>query len=91
MIEECLGGFAAILGVTGKPEGAAQLLGAMESLLESISTVRATDSTDQREYDHYAAAVRTQLDEERFAKAWSAGRAMTLEQAIAYALGEVSS
>jgi hypothetical protein len=77
--------------VTGKPEGAAQLFGAMESLLESISTVRATDSTDQREYDHYAAAVRAQLDEETFVNAWQLGRVMTLEQAIAYALEEANS
>jgi hypothetical protein len=34
------------------------------------------------------AAVRTQLDERTFTAAWAAGQALTLEQAIAYALGE---
>jgi hypothetical protein len=35
------------------------------------------------------AAARAQLSEEAFATAWAGGRAMTLEQAIVYAL-EVS-
>jgi len=30
--------------------------------------------------------VRAQLDEATFAQAWAAGRTMTLEQAVAYAL-----
>jgi hypothetical protein len=33
--------------------------------------------------------VRAQLDEATFNAAWEEGRAMTLEQAIEYALGEV--
>ena len=88
MMEECLGGFAAILGLTGKPEPAARLFGAMESLLESIRMTRGTDATDQKEYDHYIAVVRSQLDKAAFAKAWAEGRAMTLEQAIEFALRE---
>jgi hypothetical protein len=44
---------------------------------------------DQKEFDHYVTAVRGQLDEVVFVKAWAEGRAMTLEQAIEYAL-EVS-
>jgi predicted ATPase/DNA-binding SARP family transcriptional activator len=88
MVEECLGGFAAILGMTGKPERAAQLFGAMESLLEGTRMVRETDPSDQKEYDHYIAVVERQLDEETFAKAWAEGRAMTLEQAIEFTLKE---
>jgi len=34
------------------------------------------------------AAARSQLDEAAFATAWAAGQALTLEQAIAYALEE---
>jgi hypothetical protein len=33
-------------------------------------------------------APRRSLDEEAFATAWAEGRAMTLEQAVAYALDE---
>ena len=34
------------------------------------------------------AAARAQLDDATFAAAWAAGRALSLEQAIDYALGE---
>jgi predicted ATPase/class 3 adenylate cyclase/tetratricopeptide (TPR) repeat protein/DNA-binding XRE family transcriptional regulator len=39
-------------------------------------------------YAHTVATVRAQLDEAAFAAAWAAGQALTLEQAIAEALGE---
>jgi hypothetical protein len=38
-------------------------------------------------HDQNVAIARTQLDEATFAAAWAEGRAMTLEQAVAYALG----
>jgi hypothetical protein len=43
---------------------------------------------DQAEADRYAAIAREQLDEVTFESAWADGRAMSLEQAVAYALGE---
>jgi tetratricopeptide (TPR) repeat protein len=86
MVEECLGGFAAILGMTGKPKEAARLFGAVESLLESLGTAEFMEPQDQKELDEYVAAVRTQLDEQSFAKAWEDGRKMTMEQAIELAL-----
>ena len=43
---------------------------------------------DRAEYDCAIAAACIQLDDATFAAAWAAGRAMTLEQAIAYALDE---
>jgi predicted ATPase/DNA-binding XRE family transcriptional regulator/Tfp pilus assembly protein PilF len=90
MVEECLGGFAAILGMTGKPEQAARLFGAVESLLESVGMPGRMEPPDQKEYDHYVAAVRGQLDEAAFAKAWDQGRTLTLEQAIELALSDRS-
>jgi predicted ATPase/DNA-binding SARP family transcriptional activator/Tfp pilus assembly protein PilF len=90
MVEECLGGFAAILGMTGKPGEAAWLFGAVESLLEGIGIAGGVEETDQEEYDHYVAAVRAQLDGAAFEKAREEGRAMTLEQAIEFALTETS-
>jgi predicted ATPase/DNA-binding XRE family transcriptional regulator len=83
---ECLGGFAAILGMTGKPEQAARLFGAVESLPESSGMAGGLEPPDQKEFDHYVAVVHGQLDEAAFEKAWAEGRAMTMEQAIAYAL-----
>jgi predicted ATPase/DNA-binding SARP family transcriptional activator len=88
MVEECLGGFAAILGVTGKPEPAARLFGAVASRLESIGMAGRMEPQDQKEFDHYIAAVRPQLNEAAFEKAWAEGRTMILEQAIEFALGE---
>ena len=38
------------------------------------------------EFDRSVAAVRAQMDEEAFARAWSEGRAMSMTQAIDYAL-----
>jgi len=85
-MENCVWGFAALLGTTGNPNQAARLFGAAEALLEGVGIRRRMDTSDQKEFDHYVAAVRTQLDEAAFAKAWAEGRAMTMEQAIAYAL-----
>jgi len=83
---DCLSGFAAVLGMIGKPEQAARLFGAVEALLEGIGMRGRKDPSDQKEFDHYVAAIRAHLDEAAFANAWAEGRAMTLEQAIAYAL-----
>ena len=85
---DCLAGFASFLGMIGKPERAAQLFGAVESLLESIGMPGRMDPSDEKEFNHYVAAVRGQLDEATFAKAWGDGRTMTLEQAIEFALQE---
>ena len=41
---------------------------------------------DQMEFDEYKALVRSQLDEETFARAWAAGQSMTFDQALDYAL-----
>jgi len=81
----CLSGFAGIFGMTGKPEQAAWLFGAFEQLLKSN---RSLEPPDQKEFNHYVAIVRAQLDETTFAKAWTDGCEMTLEQAIAFALKE---
>jgi len=41
---------------------------------------------DQAEFDHWLATAHAQLDDAVFAAAWAEGQAMTLEQAIEYAL-----
>jgi tetratricopeptide (TPR) repeat protein len=86
-----LAGFAGILGMSGKPKQAARLFGAVDSLLENIGMAGRMDPSDQKEFDHYVAAVRAQLDEATFAKAWAEGHRMTQEQAVAYAQEEGSS
>jgi predicted ATPase/DNA-binding SARP family transcriptional activator len=86
----CLSGFGAILAIIGKPEQAAQLFDAVVSWFQGIGVIQPWEVSDQKEFDHYVAAVRDQLDEAAFAKAWAKGRTMTLEQAIEFALKETN-
>jgi tetratricopeptide (TPR) repeat protein len=82
----CLTGFAGIMGMTGKSEEAARLFGAAEALFEAIGIGGRRDPADQKEFDQYVAVVRGQLDTATFAKAWTVGRALTLEQAVEFGL-----
>ena len=86
-IAACLAGLAATRYTAGRTMQAVQLLGAAEALLETA--VHALEPIHRAEYDRTVAAVRAQLDEAAFAAAWAAGRALSLEQAIAYALEAV--
>jgi tetratricopeptide (TPR) repeat protein len=74
------------LGQMGEPEKAARLLGASQAGVN----VRGFDHqpSDKPEVAKYIADVRAQLDEATFEAAWAEGQAMTLEQAVAYVLGE---
>jgi tetratricopeptide (TPR) repeat protein len=87
-ILDCLSGFAACLGMSGKPEQAARLFGALETLPESLGLTWVIEPADQKEFDHYLAAARGQLDEAAFTKAWAEGSRMSLDQAIDFALQE---
>ncbi len=79
-----LEGFAGLAVKEEEWERAARLYGAAQALLDSIGAQ--LDPIDRLGYDQYVAAAREQLGEAAFAKAWAEGRAMTVEQAIAYAL-----
>lgn len=81
-----LAGLAGIAGVEGQAERAARLFGAAQALYERIG--RAVDPGDRTGYHRNLSAVRARHDETALAAAWAEGRAMTLEQAIAYALGK---
>jgi hypothetical protein len=45
---------------------------------------------DRFEIERYVAAVKEQLDDAAFEAAWTEGRTMSFEEAVAYALGEDS-
>jgi hypothetical protein len=64
-----------------EPATAARLLGAAEP-----QHWPAWAAAERAEYEHSVAAIRAHLDQATFAAAWAAGRAMTLEQALAEAL-----
>jgi non-specific serine/threonine protein kinase len=74
------------VGAKGQAERAARLFGAGEALFEAMGVQ--PQPSDQFVVDRYVAAVREQLDEATFEAARAAGRAMSLEEAIACALGE---
>jgi predicted ATPase/DNA-binding CsgD family transcriptional regulator len=80
---------AGTISATGQPERAVRLHGASEAALERMGAFH--QPADKLEVDRNIATVRTQLDKMTFAAAWADGRAMTLEQAVAYALDETSS
>jgi len=58
----------------------ARLLGVVESQFEGF--YKPLDTWDQAEFDRIADEVRHQLDKVTFQAPWSAGRELTLEQAI---------
>jgi hypothetical protein len=66
---------------------AARLLGAADALLEASGIANAP-TVHRVEIERNVAALRARLDETAFAAAWAEGRAMSLEQASAYALEE---
>jgi tetratricopeptide (TPR) repeat protein len=83
-IANALKKFAKLAGVKGQRERAARLLGAAEALREAIGAPMYLP--ERPDYEQIVTELRSALGDEAFAVAWEEGRAMTLEQAIAYAL-----
>jgi predicted ATPase/class 3 adenylate cyclase len=66
---------------------AVQLFGAVEFLLDSIHSKLLLN--DHVAYHRNIAALRAQLSAADFNAAWAAGRQMTMEQAVAYAMEDI--
>jgi hypothetical protein len=77
---------ATVAHLREQPLRTARLLGAAKALGDATGTP--LHGAPQAWYDELVATVRTHLGEHDFHQAWAEGRAMTLEQAIAYALEE---
>jgi predicted ATPase len=86
LIAFCLTTMAGVFQAAGDAAQAARLFGAAEMLLESLDAV--LDPGGSLEYDSDLAAARTKLGGPAFEEARGEGRAMTVEQAVAYALSE---
>ncbi len=87
LISLCLEELAGVAGAQGAYARAARLWGAEETLRERLgASVRALYRAD---YEHGVRAAKRELGEKAFAAAWAEGRAMTLEEAVSYALQEV--
>ena len=72
--------------ISGKPIRAVILLGACEKLLKITSShlllIR------REEYEHTVANTHARLDEATFNKGWAKGREMSVDQTVAYAIGD---
>ncbi|MGI9149588.1 MAG: ATP-binding protein [Chloroflexota bacterium] len=82
-VAECLLGVAAVALALGQPERAARLFGAADAALHLAGM--AVAASNLADYERNVSAGRTRLGRAAFAAAWSAGRAMAADQAIAYA------
>jgi predicted ATPase/class 3 adenylate cyclase len=82
----CLEGMAGVCAMEDRHLEGARLLGAAEALRKALNAP--VQSGDRVHYERCVAAVRGGLSESAFAAAWAEGGAMTLEQAIDYALTE---
>jgi len=79
-----LEGLAGVAVAQGQLERAARLFGAAEALREALGWRRWVFF--QESYDRAVATTHARLGEKAWAAAWLEGRAMSLEQAAAYAL-----
>jgi len=85
-ITSVLDGLAELSYLQGNTTRAVRLYSAAECLRENIGVHLLPDEPDNHEQD--IKAVRNNLNEMDFIKAWAEGRAMTMEEAIEYALEE---
>jgi hypothetical protein len=79
-----LEGLACLGGARGDAERAARLWRAAQTLHETKGILRDTDFL--AEADARISAVRLSMGEEAWEEAWHKGRAMTLDEAVSYAL-----
>jgi hypothetical protein len=78
--------FGVLAGRQQQWERAARLLGAAEAVCADLGT--ALPVAIAEEYGRTVRGARSALGEEAFAAAWAEGRAMSLDDAIRYALDE---
>ena len=83
-LSACLEGLAAVATLEGHPARAARLFGAAQAQRETIGIP--VHPAYQADHDHRLAAIRDVLNQEDFTLAWAAGRALSLEAAVAEAI-----
>ncbi|HZO28908.1 MAG TPA: tetratricopeptide repeat protein [Chloroflexota bacterium] len=85
-VTECMEALARVASLQDRPARAARLFGAAETLREEMGTP--VPSVERDAFDRSMTALHDKLGEGRFKSARAEGRAMTLEQVVAYALDE---
>jgi hypothetical protein len=81
----CMQGLAAVAGARGEPRRVARLLGASEALLEAAGLVLYAYARNEL-HQRAASAARDLLGDQAWTAAHDEGRAMSFEEAVAYAL-----
>jgi predicted ATPase len=79
--------FAILAAHQGQGRRAVRLFGAAEAQCEAIGNI--PPLTSHLHYEWAVATARAALGDDAFAAAWAAGRALTLQEAAAEALGEI--
>jgi tetratricopeptide (TPR) repeat protein len=87
-LADSLDWLAAVALAQGEAVRAARLFGAAEAQWRASGAVRY--AADQPAFERDFASVRARLDDKTFANAWTEGRAMNADKAIAYALDEAA-
>jgi len=87
-VMDCLTGLAGVAIQFGQPEKGARLLGTCEKIKQEIGTT--WWPANHIAYMRHLSRLHEQLDEDTFNTAWKEGGAMTMEQAIEYALLETT-
>ncbi len=85
-IAQSLEGLAPVAAALAEPHRAARIWGAAERLREEIGAP--LPPNERPRYERQVATARAALGSETFAAAWAEGRAMSMEQAIDYALAD---
>ena len=83
-------GLAEVVAARGKSVQAARMLGAAEAALEISSAPWYLDELDRPLRARVLAALKSELGDQALAGAWSQGRAMRLEHAVASAMAETA-
>ncbi len=87
-IQHCLYTLACVTACRKQPVRAARLWGAVEGMEEAYGVHLTPIILSLTNYEGHLSRGRSQLGEEGFAVAWAGGKAMSLGQAIEYALSE---
>jgi len=82
--EECLEGLAQLASARGQYDHAARLFGAAEAQREIVGPQYVP--ADQASHDQWVTPTRAALGDTTFTAIWAEGRALTLDQAVEYAL-----
>ena len=88
IIQYCLIGLGRLAADAGRLERAARLWGAADGMTEAYGAHLTRASRELIDYDNQLSTAQQRLDPARWTAAWSEGRNLTVDQAVAYALDE---